>query len=221
MIFKVDANHRCFVEVLQFFASYVARLALSSPRDFDEPTTFCLIGPQHAAVRLLGVREVLEFLRGKAPEPSVLEFTILHGGSDDILPGDANLPGTSIGPTLCVYLLGYAWERHARDIEAKLMPGNPRGAERRTAIKGLDPALQFFLHVRNACFHRGRFRVFADQIDPANLPRWQGFEIPFELGEINTRGVINDFLPLPYVLWLLHDMGLAIDGVLGKLDTPS
>lgn len=212
MSFVIDNDHRCFPEALQFFVSYVARAALYRPNIFDEDDWLIISADVPHVLRLNGVRAVLGFIRTGQPEASALTFDIAIDVSYRPPEKTITLPADRIGATMCTYLLGCAWERYGHEVAA--VPPKKKFCD-------WDADLQFYRHIRNACFHGGKFNIFDGLIKAPNLPEWHGRQLPEDLTQINGRKVINDFLPLTEVLWVLHDMGNAIDRVLGKLKARS
>jgi hypothetical protein len=117
-------------------------------------------------------------------------------------------PAPRVSQALSMFLMGYAYETHARALKHKL---------------GEDPRpwprdLQLFRHVRNACFHGARFdirlrRYGSEPIDPANTPLWRTYEIQSR-EEWHERPLMPDFLSVIDVLPILHDMGPSIQRAL-------
>ncbi|HTN85812.1 MAG TPA: hypothetical protein VL242_19060 [Sorangium sp.] len=229
-----NPEHLCFHEALQFFASYFGSVTLCR-FPIEEDGIIIKTPGCDQVVKLHGAAEMIGFLTGNSPQPISLAYSLaptpIH------LPGDppertGELPANRIGPTLCVYLLGYAFERHHASIKKK-QPKKPDGKD---DLQSWDKDLQFFRHIRNGCFHGNRFQIWKGQVarNPpphtgwprSNVPEWRNHiimiddssgtdQIVDEHGaELNGRKVIGEYLYVPDVLPLLYDMGNRIAEVL-------
>ena len=162
-------------------------------------------------VRLFGVQALLDFIKSGEDEPDRLEFDYVRGQEHPADPGLAPVsPG--IIPTLCVYLLGYAWERDWKAVRER-----QKEQKQSKHLWAFDADVQFFTHVRNGCFHGGEFAIWADKIQGPVFPKWSGHEIQTR-EQVNGARVINDpdrpMLNVALVPWVLYDMGKTIDRVL-------
>ena len=223
MPFVVDRHHRCYREIFQFFVHNVSLAGHRHPHVLEPgagvPVLIgeegdCLVidGGSPTQVQLIGVRAILDFIKTGENEPSSLKFDYVLGPEHPAHPG---LPPVSPGiiPTLCVYLLGYAWERDFKSVKEK-----QKEQKQSKHPWAFDPDVQFFTHVRNGCFHRGQFDIFPNKIKAPTFPKWRGHEIRTP-EQVNGTRVINDpgrpMLNVALVPWVLHDMGKTIDRVLG------
>lgn len=231
----VTRSHRCFPEFLQFFVHYVARNELRGMPFPDDELKIAGPPTSLSLTALCRVSETLAFLRGTGREPET--FAFYEGHQRIALPGDQfgappeepdvtyELPAGQVGPSLCLYLLGSAWERHADEVEA-LLPHKSAGKDKRPAplVRDWPPDCAFFFHLRNACFHGGTFSirpVHRHQVKPMPgwpdpSPAWGLHKMDF--ATIEGRRVFgpDGFLHVSDALPLLWDMGLAIDRVLSE-----
>lgn len=224
MPFVIDNAHRCFKEAFQFYMYAVSGAAIRNPKLLADDVLVISAGTP-SCVQLENVGAFLQFLKTGRGRPRELTFnTVL--ASVSATPHKVRRPADRRAfPTLCTYLLGYAWERHAKRIAGRLpkrthVPKciscaalqNPKEYD---DLPKWPVDIQFYRHVRNACFHRGTFTIGHGQIEAPNFPRWHGFEIRDR--KINGTRVLNDgFLDVTHVLRLLHDMGHAIDRILPR-----
>jgi hypothetical protein len=222
--FRVDKPHRCFREVFQFYAHVMSLTALRHGRvlardlcaynfEPDRKTmTIRSVGPD--VLVLYDPERMLNFLRTGEGAPDVVEFDYSREESRPRAALPPVIPEAV--PTLCTYLLGAAWERWQATIFEEL---TRRHGPRKPWEQ--DPDIQFFRHVRNGCFHGGNFNLVPGkhgrQIDRTNPPKWHGFVLEDDAA-IHGQPVINNGkLAVTHVPHCLHDMGRAIDRVLGPL----
>ena len=133
---------------------------------------------------------------------------------ESLKPAEANSPArtkwtgsdpTARFETLTAYLVGGAFERN------KVLFAKNYGPNR----QNWDPALQFFRHLRNGCFHSNEFNITLlrrggrkgqPQIDPVHPPSWGSYVMPSD-SAMNGQKVVGGFFPVPMVFPFLDEMG--------------
>lgn len=219
--------------MMQFFVHYVAMNALfNKPFPNDELVIFG--GSDYGyCVALRETSRTLDFLKG-GEEPT--SFTFSERVRRIALKGDAfgtpdepedetyQLPAPKAGPSLCQYLLGAAWERHAEEMTAKLPHNAGKNGKVFALVKEWPKDCAFFFHLRNACFHGGTFDIkpvhmpeARDASHPDPYPEWRHLPKIDDFAAIKGKPVFgpDGMLHVDDVPLLLHDIGKAIDREMG------
>ena len=228
--YSVDGSHPFFDEVLQFNVSAISLQALlvssiirkasgdvagnADPERITGQLPLVEVPDLRLEMSLLeencpdrcvvNTESTVDYVMGATSRPAQLIFALWPSGGDfpDVSAIKDKLE-THIGQsleTIVCYLIGGAFERYNEHFKTKF------GKDQST----WPPEVQFFRHLRNACFHGNTFNMWrwrgSDQIDPANPPKWHIYTMP-EDRAMNGKKAINGFFRIPHVLPLLHDMG--------------
>lgn len=154
--------------------------------------------------------DLLEHIsKPKQLKPSKLTFQIFEKPAwDSIFSGRPVIVGThqpSYFESIWGYVLAAAYERNQTVI--RKAHSKKRGG--RKDFLDWPPTLQFFRHIRNGLYHGGKFEISPGTIDPKVPPRWRHYVMPSE-SDMRGRSVFSDFLKLPHVPVLIHDMSLEL-----------
>lgn len=225
--FAVDENHPFYDEILQFFVSTISLTVLTwafiVDKNFRERPMNVIETPSGQAriITLPNLRREIHFIELECPEECILNPTT----AIDYILGNKGRPTQlffEIDPlrwnpptereinvklishmepslqTIVCYLVGGAYERLKNHFNHKYGRDWP-------------PELQFFRHLRNACFHKNIFNIHkrrngSNQIDPFNPPTWHTYIMQSD-EEMLGKKAIDGFFRLPHILPFLYDIG--------------
>jgi hypothetical protein len=163
-----------------------------------------------AIVTILRINEIFDYLTGAGKDkPSKLAYSVEASPTQGALPPASNDPARTAWngadpakrfEILTAYVIGGAFERRSSAIKAKY-GHNP---------SAWPPAVQFFRHLRNGCFHSNAFNIRPHngqpQIDPNHPPKWGSYTMASD-SALNGRKAIGGFFHMHQTIPFLDDIG--------------
>ncbi len=183
------------------------------------PSKFQLAhGRQSDIISIYNCHDTFGFITGQLAKPRAIRFSVKKNRLNPDVPDDKRQAAGTLRPEfgqvrdvgsdlmstivlITANLIGGAYEK-SQSLMESVHTRNP---------SSWPPELQFFRHLRNACFHGNHFNIRrkrdgTDTIDPAAPPKWHLYTMPNDVA-VNGQQAVGGFFPHNQVLPFLYQIG--------------